>query len=135
MAYDGPLQSADLNTLATVSLQTRPGGASIFTSDVITIMDDGFHSGELSVTIFVTPQNRFFDLIGSLLVMATDRFLFGPLEFELPEETVRLVFLYVQRYLPVLATRNDGFLLPGKFEGHKSYSSLAQQVKSSVTQG
>jgi hypothetical protein len=60
-----------------------------------------------------------------------------PLEFELPEETVRLVFLYVQRYLPVLATRNDGFLVPGKSEGHKSYSTLAQQVKSAVrrTQG
>jgi integrase len=56
-----------------------------------------------------------------------------PLEFELPQETVNLLHLYVQRYLPVLSAKGDGMLFPGSIAGHKCYAGLADQVRNAVS--
>jgi integrase len=55
-----------------------------------------------------------------------------PLDFELPKETVELLFCYVRRYLPILSDEGDGMLFPGASRGHKSYGALAAQVKGAI---
>lgn len=51
-----------------------------------------------------------------------------PLEFELPEQTVRLLNFYTKHYLPVLASNDSKVLFPGAVGGRKHEVSLTGQI-------
>ena len=51
------------------------------------------------------------------------------LESELPEETVRILMIYLKTYRPLLLRAPSSWLFPGEGAGHKSITGLAVQIK------
>ena len=59
----------------------------------------------------------------------------SPLEFELPQDVVRFLDLYVKKFRPLLVTDGSSYLFPARKGGAKTPAQMAYQVKRAIKLG
>ncbi len=59
----------------------------------------------------------------------------NPLEFEVPQNVVRLLELYLQKFRPLLVTDGSSYLFPARTGGAKAPAQLAAQIKRAIKIG
>ena len=59
----------------------------------------------------------------------------NPLEFELPQDVVRLLELYLKKFRPLLVTDGSSYLFPARKGGAKTPAQLAEQIKRAIKMG
>jgi integrase len=56
----------------------------------------------------------------------------NPLEFELPQDVVRFLDLYVEKFRPLLVTDGSSYLFPARKGGAKTPAQMADQIKRAI---